>query len=287
MKKKTDPRLTKMAAALELRAVRPNTSATYLRCAAKFLDAVGKPVRRITGKDVEQFLLTQTRDQCAPRTRNVYLASVRWLLRAAGRRETTASIPQARVSRALGTVLSGSDVQRLLAAITSIKYRAVLTTAYGAGLRIGEVLALEVGDIDSKRMLIRIRDGKTGGRISVMSGRVLAVLRQYWKECRPSGSVLFPGGGNNPTLTRAAVSKVLKKAAAVALPGRRVTPHTLRHAFAMHLIDAGTDIRAVQVLLGHANIETTTGYLYLSPHRLARVASPLDLLGTARGRCLG
>jgi integrase/recombinase XerD len=104
---------------------------------------VGSVQNQRSSSDVEQFLLTQTRDQCAPRTRNVYLASVRWLLGAAGRREITASIPQARTSRALGTVLSGSDVQRLLAAITFIKYRAVLTTAYGAGLRIGEVLALD------------------------------------------------------------------------------------------------------------------------------------------------
>jgi integrase len=245
MKKKMDPGLSKMAAALELRAVRPNTRAIYLRCAEKFLDAVGKPAKCVTRKDVEQFLLKQTRDRRAPRTRNVYLASVRWLLRAIGRPAVTVSVPQARLSRALGTVLSGSDVQKLLAAITSIKYRAVLTTAYGAGLRIGEVLALEVSDIDSKRMLLRVRDGKSGGRFTVMSGRVLALLREYWKECHPTGPALFPGGGSNPTLTRAAVSKVLKKAVAEALPGRRVTPHTLRHA------------------------------------------SPLDLLGTPRGRCLG
>jgi site-specific recombinase XerD len=286
MKKKKDAGLAKMADALDLRAVRPNTRATYLRCAEKFLDAVGKPARCITRHDVEQFLLAQTRARRAPRTRNVYLASVRWLLRAIGR-PAVKEIPLARHSRALGTVLSGTDVAKLLGAITSIKYRAVLTTAYGAGLRSGEVLALETSDIDSKRMLLRIRDGKTGGRFTVMSPRVLALLREYWKECHPQGSTLFPGGGNNPTLTRAAVSIVLKRVAAEVLPGRRVTPHTLRHAFATHLIDAGTDIRTVQVLLGHAHIETTTAYLHLSPQRLARVASPLDLLGTPGGRCLG
>jgi len=194
---------------------------------------------------------------------------------------------QARVSNALGTVLSGSDVEKLLTAITSLKHRAILMTAYGAGLRIGEVLALEVSDIDSKRMLIRVKDGKTGGRFSVMGGRLLAVLREYWKHYRPRGPLLFPGRDANRTLTRAAVCKVFKKVVAEVLPGQRVTPHTLRHAFATHLVDAGTDLRTVQVLLGHTHLQTTTHYLQRSPSRLARVESPIELLGTARGRRLG
>ena len=124
----------------------------------------------MTRGDVEQFLLAQTRDGRAPRTRNIYLVSIRWLLRAVRRRDVTALLRHARVSKALGTVLSGSDVERLLAAVTSLKYRAIVITAYAAGLRIDEVLALEVSDIDSKRMLIRVKDGKTGGRFSVMGG---------------------------------------------------------------------------------------------------------------------
>jgi site-specific recombinase XerD len=279
--------LSKLERALDLRGVRPNTRDTYLRCAGKFLDAVGKPATRVKRGDVEQFLHAQVQKGCAPRTRNVYLAAIRWVLRAVGRGNVTASIPQARLSRALAPVLTGSEVERLLGAIRSIKYRAVLTTAYGAGLRIGEVLALEVSDIDSKRMLLRVRDGKTGGRCVVMSARVLAVLRAYWRECRPAGPRLFPGEGKSPSLSRGAVSKALQKIVAEVLPGRRVTPHTLRHSYATHLLDAGTDLRAVQVLLGHSHIGSTTAYLHLSPQRLARIASPLDLLGTPRGRCLG
>lgn len=287
MKNTTDPRLTKLAEALEMRNSRPNTCATYLRCAAKFLDAVDKPIKDVTRSDVEQFLLAQTRDGRAPRTRNIYLASIRWLLRATGRRDITALLRQARVSRALGTVLSGSDVEKLLAAIASLKYRAILMTAYGSGLRIGEVLALEASDIDSKRMLIRVKDGKTGGRFSLMGGRMLAVLREYWKLYRPTGPLLFPGQNGHSMLSRAAVSMVFKKVAAEVLPGRRVTPHMLRHAFATHLLDAGTDLRTLQVLLGHAHIGSTTHYLQLSPFRLARVVSPVELLGTVRGRRLG
>jgi integrase/recombinase XerD len=212
---------------------------------------------------LSKFLLAQTRDGRAPRTRNIYLASIRWLLRAAGRRDVTELLRQARVSKALGTVLSGSDVEKLLTAITSLKHRAILMTAYGAGLRIGEVLALEVGDIDSKRMLIRVKDGKTGGRFSIMGGRLLAVLGEYWKQYRPSGPLLFPGRDANRTLTRAAVCKVFKKVVAEVLPGHRVTPHTLRHAFATHLVDTGTDLRTIQVLLGHAHLQSTTHYLQL------------------------
>jgi len=111
---------------LEMRSARPITRATYLRCPAKFLDAVGKPIKQVTSSDVEQFLLAQTRDGRAPRTRNIYLASIGWPLRASGRRDVTASLPQARVSKALGTVLSGRDVEKLLAAITSLKHRAIL-----------------------------------------------------------------------------------------------------------------------------------------------------------------
>ncbi len=120
-----------------------------------------------------------------------------------------------------------------------------------------------------------------------MGGRLLAVLREYWKQYRPSGPLLFPGRDGNSTLTRAAVSKMFKKVVAQVLPGQRVTPHTLRHAFANHLLDAGTDLRTVQVLLGHAHLETTTHYLQRSPRRLARVESPIELLGTVRGRRLG
>jgi site-specific recombinase XerD len=120
-----------------------------------------------------------------------------------------------------------------------------------------------------------------------MSPRVLLILREYWKAYRPPGLALFPGRCGRPWLTRAAVSKLLKKVVARVLPGKRVTPHTLRHSYATHLLDAGTDLRTVQVLLGHAHIETTTVYVHLSPQHLAKVKSPLDLLGTTRGRCLG
>jgi integrase len=125
------------------------------------LDAVGKPIKQVTRGDVEQFLLAQTRDGRAPRTRNIYLASIRWLLRASGRHDVTALLRQARVSKALGTVLSGSDVEKLLVAITSLKHRAILMTAYGAGLRIGEVLALETNDsphrCSASRLVDRLR----------------------------------------------------------------------------------------------------------------------------------
>src|SRR4051794_38498319 len=165
MKTTTDPRLSKLSEALEMRSARPNTRATYLRCAAKFLDAVGKPIKQVTRRDVEQFLLAQARDGRAPRTRNIYLASIRWLLRAAGRRDVTALLRQARVSKALGAVLSGSDVEKLLAAITSLKHRAILMTAYGAGLRIGEVLALEVSCRPRRITCSGARAGSPGSKV--------------------------------------------------------------------------------------------------------------------------
>lgn len=287
MEKKIDRRLSKMAEALELRSVRPNTSRVYLQYALAFLNAVDKPVSRIIREDVEQFLLARAREGRAPRTRNVCLAAIRWLLRAEGRDDVGTGLLQARVPRLSMEVLTGSEVGRLLGAIKSLKYRALFTTVYGAGLRIGEALRLEVGDIDSKRMMLRVRAGKTGERYVMMSGRVLAILRDYWKAYRPSGSLLFPGHRSTPTLSQTAAYRVLQRAAATALPKRHVAPHMLRHSFATHLLDAGTDLRTVQVLLGHSQIQSTTVYLHISHQRIARVSSPLDLLGTPRGHCLG
>jgi site-specific recombinase XerD len=159
-------------------------------------------------------------------------------------------------------------------------HRAVLMVAYGAGLRINEALHLRVADIDSAAGVIHVRGAKRNRDRDVMlSPRLLDELRAYWRACRPPGPELFPGrAGDGTTLTRTAVNLALRKASAAARIERHIHPHALRHAFATHLLEQGTDLRTVQVLLGHASVSTTTRYLHLSTARLRSIKSPLERL---------
>jgi integrase/recombinase XerD len=209
------------------------------------------------------------------------------MLRATTPVDVTATIPHAKKPRRLVTVMLGSEVELLLAHTRSPKYRAIFMLAYGAGLRIGEIRHLRVDDIDSKRGLIHVRDGKTGERYVPLGKRLLDELRAYYRAYRPRGPELFPGRGRGTVLTRAAISLVLQAVVKKAGIDKRITPHTFRHAFATHLLDSGTDIRTVQLLLGHASIESTAQYLHVSRERLAKLPSPLDLLGTKAARHFG
>lgn len=282
--------LNRMQTRLELRGLRPNSVDTYLRHARQFLEAVDKTPGRVTQGDVEQHLLDLRRRGKSVSTRNVALAAIRFLLQSTTRRDVSATIPHVKQPRTLVTVLSGSEVERLLAVTASPMYRAIFMTAYGSGLRIGEVRRLCVADIQSKRGLIHVRHGKSGERYAPLGRRVIEALRAYYRACRPRGPELFPGHrGRRPgtVLSRNAISRALRQVVKKAGIDKPVTPHTFRHSFATHLLDTGADVRTVQVLLGHACIESTAAYLHLSRERLARVPSPLDLLGTPRGRALG
>ncbi len=171
-----------------------------MRLARQFLEAVDKPPARVTRGDVEKYLLGLLDAGRCMRTRNVALASIRCLLHATTQRDVTVGIPHGKVKDRLVTVLTGPEIERVLAATQSAKYRAIFMLAYGAGLRIGEVCALHIGDIDSQRGLIHVRAGKTGERYVPLGKRVLALLRDYWKAHRPPGPELFPGRGPVPQL---------------------------------------------------------------------------------------
>jgi integrase/recombinase XerD len=163
-----------------------------------------------------------------------------------------------------------------------------LTAAYGAGLRISEACRLRVEDIDSRRGLIHVRLGKGAkDRYVMLSERLLAVLRRYWQQAHPQGGWLFPGRKPGKSITPHAVDNALTKAMQTLKLKKRVTPHVLRHSFATHLLEAGSDIRLIQVLLGHASIRTTARYAQVSAAHVARTKSPLDLLGTRQGSVLG
>ena len=181
--------------------------------------------------------------------------------------------------RKLPVVLSADEVRRMLEAAPGLKYKAALSVAYGAGLRVSEVVSLKVCDIDSERMLIRVEQGKGHkDRNAMLSPVLLELLREWWKLCRSRGW-LFPGGRDpvQPMTTRQ-ITRACRTAAQAAEIKKRVTPHTLRHSFATHLLEQGIDIRVIQVLLGHAKLDTTALYTCVATKTIRAVVSPLDHL---------
>ena len=180
--------------------------------------------------------------------------------------------------RKLPVVLSPEEIARLLNAAPGLKYKAALSVAYGAGLRAAEVVALKIADTDSKRMILRVEQGKGGRDRNVMlSPHLLQVLRTWWMVERPQGW-LFPGRNPVQPMTTRQLNRACHIAAQAAGITKRVSPHTLRHSFATHLLENGTDIRIIQVLLGHAKLDTTARYTRVANTTIRTVTSPLDRL---------
>lgn len=180
--------------------------------------------------------------------------------------------------RKLPLVLSPEEVARFLEAAPGIKYKAALSVAYGAGLRISEVVALKVSDIDSKRMMLRVEQGKgRKDRYAMLSPVLLDLLRDWWRIARPT-AWLFPGRDPVQPMSTRQLTRACHAAADMAEIKKRVTPHTLRHSFATHLLEQNTDIRVIQVLLGHSKLETTALYTRIATNTIRAVMSPLDRL---------
>jgi len=185
---------------------------------------------------------------------------------------------RARIPKNAPIILSQQEVARFFDHVPSIRYRAALMVAYGAGLRVSEVVALKVADIDSQRMLLRVQQGKgRRDRYAMLSPRLLQVLRAWYRAARPV-EWLFPGWRVNAHLTPASLQQACHDAARQAGLRKRITVHTLRHSFATHLLENGTDIRVIQVLLGHRSIDTTAHYTQVSRRVISGTESPLDHL---------
>ena len=178
----------------------------------------------------------------------------------------------------LPVVLSPEEVTRLLEAASEAKYKAAFSLAYGAGLRVAEVASLKVSDIDSKRMLLRVEQGKRRkDRYAMLSPKMLELLRNWWRIERPK-VWLFPGRDPIKPLSTRQLNRAVHEAASRAGIDKRVSPHTLRHSFATHLLEEHVDIRVIQVLLGHAKLETTAIYAQVATRTISAVTSPLDRL---------
>jgi site-specific recombinase XerD len=270
-----------MMAALEVRGKRPLTCETYLRCVRQFCERYAGTDPSLLGADeVEAFLVELMRERgYGARTRNVYASALRFLYAVVLRRpEVVCTIAKARQVATLPVVLSAEEVVRLIDALSPL-HRTVAMLCYGAGLRVSEAVSVRVGDIDSERGVLRVPDGKGGkAREVALCSRLLVALRAWWRMRRPQGEHLFPGRKGRPCLTRAAVHKAMHVGCRRAGIDKRVSPHVLRHSFATHLLEAGTDLRSVQMLLGHASIRTTALYVHVSRERLAKIESPLQRL---------
>jgi integrase/recombinase XerD len=216
-------------------------------------------------------------------TVGLHVAALRFFfVRVLKRRELKEDLPTPKRHRRLPTVLSPDEVRRLIAGAKNLYHRTMLLMLYGTGLRRSELLQLKVGDIDSRRMVVRVERGKGGhGREVPLSPTLVAALREYYRWMRPQ-TYLFPGTQDGWRTDRPLTSKVVWEAVRFASRAagidRRVSPHTLRHSYATHLLEAGADLRTIQVLLGHADLTHTTVYLHLSPRHLQAAPNPLEHL---------
>jgi integrase/recombinase XerD len=265
---------------MQLRGLAPTTQRTYIHYVADFARYFGQSPEELDLEAVRQYQLHLLNDRrFSPQSVNQYISAVKFLyLRTLEMPWTDEHFPRVRCPRRLPIVLSQEELLEFFDHVPSLKYRAALMTCYGAGLRVSEAVALKVADIDSQRMLIRVEQGKgQKDRYAMLSPRLLDVLRRYWRAHRPS-CWLFPSWRSARHLCASSLQTACREAAVRARIQKRITVHTLRHSFATHLLENGTDIRIIQVLLGHARIDTTAHYTAVSPQVVAATASPLDAL---------
>lgn len=268
-----------MKADLSLKRYSPHTQRSYLRCVREFARYFMRSPADMGKEELRVFLLHLVEERkVSPGVQGIYLSALKFLYRITLRRpEVVENIPHPKGPKTLPDVLSMEEVLAIFEAIDSLKYKAIIATAYGAGLRISEVCSLRVSDIDSKRMLIHIRSGKgQKDRYVVLGEILLELLRHYYRIVRPKGGYLFPGQKPHRPIATTSVSQVMQKVVRKAGLSKKVTMHTMRHCFATHLLEAGHDLRVIQALLGHASIRTTVRYTRMTDRLLGRVCSPLD-----------
>jgi integrase/recombinase XerD len=280
------PLRRRMIEDMTLRNFTPQTVRSYLWCVARFARYFNLSPEQLGPEDVRAYLvyLVQERRVSLSYYKQTR-AALRFLYRVTlGRNDVLDAIPPVKQPRTLPVVLSPEEVACFFAAIRNLKHRAILMTAYAAGLRISEATQLQISDIDSQRMVIRVRQGKgRKDRYVMLSPRLLDLLRAYWKAVRPH-RILVPGATPDQPITTESIKKVCQRARVAAGLGKRITAHTLRHSFATHLLEAGTDLRTIQVLMGHRSFSTTAQYVHVATAALPSIQSPFDRLDlTQRG----
>ena len=268
----------RMKSHMVLKGLSPRTIDVYLRQMTCFVRYVGHGAASVDSEEIRSYLphLLSERQLSQATVSQAYSALRLFYEQILGKTWEERKIPRARQRRKLPVVLSPAEVEALFAAPRNAKYRALFMTIYSGGLRVGEATHLRVDDIDSQRMLIRVRQGKGNkDRYTLLSKRALAALREYWRHERPE-DWLFPGLGGERPLTASTVQKTIRRTVASAGIHKAATAHTLRHSFATHLLDAGVSLYHIQHLLGHRRAETTSVYLHLTHGDLSRIVNPMD-----------
>jgi len=273
------PLRRRMIEDMTIRNLSPATQRSYLHAVSRFSQYFGRSPDRLGLEDVRAYQVHLASKGVAWGSLNQAVCALRFFYGVTLGRETIPErIVYARAPRKLPTVLGGDEIVRFLESVSSLKARVALTTAYAAGLRVSEVAALKVSDIDSSRMVMRIAHGKGGKeRYAMLSAPLLGILRSYWRLARPP-LYLFSGRAPDKPIEPTVLHAACRSATAAAGLDKRVSVHVLRHSFATHLLESGVDIRIIQVLLGHENLSTTARYTRVSTQVIGNTMSPLDRL---------
>jgi site-specific recombinase XerD len=277
------PLRRRMIEDMSIRRFTAKTQHDYVQRVKDFATFLGRSPDTAEAEDVRRFRLHLTASGGGTPKINATVAALRFFFKATlDRPDLTKHLSFIHEPRKVPVVLSPEEVARFLEAAPGIKYKAAFSVAYGAGLRVSEVAALKLSDIDSKRMMLRIEQGKgRKDRYAMLSPTLLELLRDWYRVARPQGW-LFPGQNPTNPVTARQLTRACHAAAEMADLKKRVTPHTLRHSFATHLLEQNIDIRVIQVLLGHAKLETTALYTRVATNTIREVMSPLDRLTPLR-----
>ncbi|MBI4696750.1 MAG: site-specific integrase [Gammaproteobacteria bacterium] len=283
--KSVSPLRQRMIEDMTMRKLNRLTQLAYIRAVKKLAQFLGHSPDRATPEDLRRFQLHLVEHGVSGTTLNGTITGLRFFFEVTlQRKEALAQMSPVRESHKLPVVLSVAEVEQIIAAASNLKYRAALAVAYGAGLRASEVVHLKVTDIDSARMVIRVEQGKgRRDRHAMLSPSLLTLLRAWYRQGRAARKLL-PGGwlfpGQNPVnpLTARQLNRAFHLAADTAGIKKRVSLHSLRHAFATHLLEQKTDIRVIQILLGHQKLETTARYSHVAAQTLRDIKGPLEYL---------
>jgi site-specific recombinase XerD len=271
----------KMVEDMQIRNLAVNTQKSYIQQVSLFARHFHKSPELLGPEQIRAYEVYLTNEKkLATGSITIAVSALRFLYRVSLKKDWSFAefIPAPKVPKKLPNVLSPEEVVQFLDCVRSRKHRAILTTCYAAGLRISEAVALTPPAIDSKRMVIRVEQGKgQKDRYVMLSPKLLEILRAWWRVEKPK-DWLFPGDFPGRHITRFAVEKECQEAHRICKISKPITPHSLRHAFAVHLLEQGTDIRTIQLLLGHRGLATTAKYLRIATSKVCSTSSPLDLL---------
>ena len=272
---------------MRMRKLSPKTQIGYIRSVRQLAAYLKRSPDTATAEELRNYQLYLIDHGTSAVSINNALSGLKFLYeQTLDRPELMRKMQSVPVPHKLPVVLSRDEVARLLAAVSNLKHQTALSVAYGAGLRVSEVCALKVSDIDSQRMALRIEQGKgSKDRYAMLSPVLLAQLRHWWRYAQAQGKMreggwLFPGQDPIDPLTSRQLNRAIHAAADAAHIDKRVSMHTLRHSFATHLLEQKVDIRVIQVLLGHRKLDTTARYVQVATDLLREVISPLEVLPT-------